>query len=86
MTKYRVEFNKSGFINGAGIWETLDEICEVKAATTMCAIDIAVDALISDDSDTDWRSYAWRGRKCEDDGRWHYVKYDGEDVTDYVIR
>lgn len=82
MTKYRIEFNKSGFMVGAGIWETLDEICEVTAASAQDAIDDVVDALTSDDSDYDWRSYAWRACDCSDeDSNWTYVKYD--EVIDY---
>lgn len=82
MTKYRIEFNKSGFMDGAGIWETLDEICEVTAASAQDAIDDVVDALTSDDSDYDWRSYAWRACDCSDeDSNWTYVKYD--EVIDY---
>lgn len=82
MTKYRVEFNTAGFINGAGIWETLDEICEVAAASAQDAIDDVVYALRSEDSDYDWRSYAWRACECSDeDSNWTYVKYD--EVIDY---
>lgn len=79
MTKYRIEFNTSGFISGAGIWETLDEICEIEAASAMDAIDDVVDALTSEDSEYDWRSYAWRACECSDeDNTWIYVKYDEE--------
>lgn len=79
MTKYRVEFNTAGFFNGAGIWETLDEICEVTAACAQYAIDDVVDALISEDNDDVWRSYAWRACECNDeDSNWTYVKYDEE--------
>ena len=75
MAKYRVEFNKSGFISGAGIWETLDEICEVKAASAMDAIDDVVDDLTSEDSDYDWISYAWRACECSDeDSEWTYME------------
>ena len=82
MTKYRVEFNKSGFISGAGIWETLDEICEVTAASAQDAIDDVMNALISEDNDDVWRSYAWRACECSDeDSNWTYVKYD--EVIDY---
>lgn len=82
MTKYRVEFNTTGFISGAGIWVTLDEICEVEAASAMDAIDDVVSTLSSEDDGYDWRSYAWRACECSDeDSNWTYVKYD--EVIDY---
>lgn len=72
MKKFRVEFNTSGFYKGAGIWETLDEFCDVEANTAQEAIESAIEYMADNeynaiDNDVDYsiveneiRQYAWR--------------------------
>lgn len=38
--KYRVEFNTTGFYAGAGIWEVLDETCDIEADSPEEAISL----------------------------------------------
>lgn len=42
MAKFRVEFNTSGFYQGAGIWTTIDEIASIEADDAQEAIEGAV--------------------------------------------
>lgn len=58
MKKFRVEFNESGFYQGAGIWEVLDETAEVTAESAQQAIECVVDYLLEDDENAN--EYAYR--------------------------
>lgn len=72
MKKYRVEFNATGFYQGEGIWETLDEFCSVEANTAQEAIKSAIEYMADNeynviDNEVEYddivekiEEYAWR--------------------------
>ncbi|MCR5540076.1 MAG: hypothetical protein K6F71_04475 [Ruminococcus sp.] len=53
MKKYRVEFNTTGFYQGQGVFEVLDETAEVEADNAQEAIECCIDWFV----DTDINAY-----------------------------
>lgn len=86
MKKFIVEFNTTGFYSGTGIWETLDEFCEVEADTAQEAIESAIEYMAdveynAADEDVDYdtiknekEQYAWRATE---------KKFDEYGLIDY---
>lgn len=78
--KYRVEFNTTGFYAGQGVWETLDEICEIEAETAQEAIELAITWFAENDTpEEEAREYAWKAAEIKYDeygffnGEWEYI-------------
>lgn len=88
MKKYAVEFNRSGFMEGAGIFEILDETSEVYANTPAEAIELCIDFMI--DSETPYledeaeaealeesiNNYAWRAAEIPENYMDERIWYD----------
>lgn len=88
MKKYIVEFNTSGFMYGAGIFEVLDETAEVQANSPADAIELCIDFMI--DSEVAYleneaeaealeesiNDYAWRAAEISEDYTDERVWYD----------
>lgn len=78
--KFRVEFNTTGFYEGEGIWEVLDETAEIEAETAQEAIEYAVDYFVKTGDERDTvEEYAWRAAEINldeygqvDDYNWEY--------------
>lgn len=83
---YRVEFNTTGFYEGAGIWDTLDELCEIEASDAQEAIELAKEWWIEDSdnpekTEDEITKYAWRAaeNKYDEDGYPEPYEWEFED-------
>lgn len=77
MKKFRVEFNTTGFYEGQGIFEVLDETAEVEAENANEAIELCIDYMV----DTDINAYG--GAYYEDAPEYVYNE-DGELDADAI--
>lgn len=80
MKKFRVEFNTTGFYSGQGVFETIDEVAEIKAETAQEAIEYAIDWFTENETpEEEAREYAWRAAEIKHDeygtsyGDWEYI-------------
>ena len=61
MTKFRTEFNTSGYYSGQGVWIALEELSYIKADTAQEAIEYAIDWFVETGTpEEEARKYAWR--------------------------
>lgn len=83
MKKFRVEFNDTGFYSGAGIWEALDEFCEIEAENASEAIDLAKDYWLENSCDAEKaeeevKEFAWRAAEVKHDEYGYLEPYKWE--------
>lgn len=73
--EFRVEFNRSGFYAGSGVWEVLDETNHILASDASEAIELVKEWWLENSNDFDEakneiESFAWRAAeiKYDEDG------------------
>lgn len=79
---YRVEFNETGFYQGQGVFQVLDETAEITAENAQEAIELAIDWFVEHDIDygnidcdelrKKYEEYAWRAYEIIDKHDYDY--------------